>query len=337
MVATPHEETIVADDNVASSVIDDDDSALGGDAFSDSTSLKSSILKYREENGRTYHAYKDGAYALPNDEVENERLDLQHHLMLLTFDGKLHAAPLPEKLDRVFDVGCGTGIWSIEFADEHPETQVIGADLSPIQPSAVPPNVTFYVDDVEESWDYSAKFDFIFARFLTGSIRDWPKFFRQSYENINAGGVIELIDCIYPMASDDDTLSKDSALYKWSKMLLDAFTDMGSGLDSVLRYQEQLEEAGFVNVEVVKRKWPLNAWPKDPKYKQLGIWSFENGMNGLSGASLAAFTRPKSAGGLGWSAGEVELFLADVRKDLRNLKIHAYCHIWSVYATKPEQ
>lgn len=41
--------------------------------------------------------------------------DLQHHLMLLTFDGKLHAAPLPEKLDRVFDVGCGTGIWSIEF------------------------------------------------------------------------------------------------------------------------------------------------------------------------------------------------------------------------------
>ena len=42
--------------------------------------------------------------------------------------------------------------------------------------------MTFYVDDVEESWDYSAKFDFIFARFLTGSIRDWPKFFKQSYE-----------------------------------------------------------------------------------------------------------------------------------------------------------
>ncbi|KAJ4012296.1 hypothetical protein NW752_007970, partial [Fusarium irregulare] len=276
-------------------------------------------------------------YALPNDEVENERLDLQHHLMLLTFDGKLHAAPLPEKLDRVFDVGCGTGIWSIEFADEHPETQIIGADLSPIQPSAVPPNVTFYVDDVEESWDYSAKFDFIFVRFLTGSIRDWPKFFKQSYDNLEAGGVIELIDCIYPMTSDDDTLSKDSALYKWSKMLLDAFTAMGSGLDSALRYKDQLEEAGFTNVEVVKRKWPLNAWPKDPKYKQLGIWSYENGMNGLAAGSLAAFTRPKSQGGLGWSVQEVEVFLTDVRKDLKNLRIHAYCHIWSVYATKPDQ
>jgi hypothetical protein len=72
------------------------------------------------------------------------------------------------------------------------------------------------------------------------------------------------------MTSDDDTLSKDSALYKWSKMLLDAFTAMGSGLDSALRYKDQLEEAGFTNVEVVKRKWPLNSWPKDPKYKQLG-------------------------------------------------------------------
>nr|CEG04995.1 unnamed protein product [Fusarium clavum] len=160
----------------------DADSALGDDTGSDSTSLRSSILRYREENGRTYHAYKDGAYALPNDETENERLDLQHHLFLLTFDERLHAAPLPEALNRAFDAGCGTGIWAIEFADEHPECEVIGVDLSPIQPSAIPPNVSFYVDDLEESWDYSKKFDFVFARFLTGSIRDWPKFFSESFK-----------------------------------------------------------------------------------------------------------------------------------------------------------
>ncbi len=29
-------------------------------AASDTTSLMSSVLKYRHENGRTYHAYKDG-------------------------------------------------------------------------------------------------------------------------------------------------------------------------------------------------------------------------------------------------------------------------------------
>jgi hypothetical protein len=37
----------------------ENDSALGGESIASSTtSINSSILKYREENGRTYHAYK---------------------------------------------------------------------------------------------------------------------------------------------------------------------------------------------------------------------------------------------------------------------------------------
>jgi tRNA1(Val) A37 N6-methylase TrmN6 len=62
--------------------------------------------------------------------------DLQHHLFSLTFDGNLVVAPIPKEkvLHRVLDIGTGTGIWAIDFADEHPETQVLGVDLSPIQP-----------------------------------------------------------------------------------------------------------------------------------------------------------------------------------------------------------
>jgi hypothetical protein len=37
---------------------DDNDSSLGLELASSTTSIGSSILKYREENGRTYHAYK---------------------------------------------------------------------------------------------------------------------------------------------------------------------------------------------------------------------------------------------------------------------------------------
>jgi hypothetical protein len=32
-------------------------------------SARSSIYDYVEENGRTYHRYKEGKYYLPNDEV----------------------------------------------------------------------------------------------------------------------------------------------------------------------------------------------------------------------------------------------------------------------------
>jgi hypothetical protein len=48
---------------------------------------------------------KDGKYQYPNDETENDRLDLQHHLFSLTFDGKLFTAPIPKekRLHRVLD------------------------------------------------------------------------------------------------------------------------------------------------------------------------------------------------------------------------------------------
>lgn len=37
--------------------------------FSSTASLRSSILRSIEENGRKYHGYKDGKYLLPDDEV----------------------------------------------------------------------------------------------------------------------------------------------------------------------------------------------------------------------------------------------------------------------------
>jgi hypothetical protein len=53
-------------------VADDDALAAGAaldDTISDTTSIADSILAYRQENGRTYHAFKDGSYVLPNDKV----------------------------------------------------------------------------------------------------------------------------------------------------------------------------------------------------------------------------------------------------------------------------
>jgi predicted RNA methylase len=34
---------------------------------------------------------------------------------MLTFDNRLHCAPLKDSCKRVLDAGCGTGIWSIDF------------------------------------------------------------------------------------------------------------------------------------------------------------------------------------------------------------------------------
>lgn len=47
--------------------------------------------------------------------------------MLLTLNNKLGLAPphqTDSKVKRVLDVGTGTGIWAIDFGDEHPDATV---------------------------------------------------------------------------------------------------------------------------------------------------------------------------------------------------------------------
>ena len=54
------------------------------------------------------------AYFAPNDEAENNRLDMHHHLATLIIGGKLTTAPIGKNPQRILDVGCGTGIWCID-------------------------------------------------------------------------------------------------------------------------------------------------------------------------------------------------------------------------------
>lgn len=161
------------------------DSALGSDAQSALTqSLRESLLESVQENGRGYHRYKSAAagseWLVPEDEAEQDRLDLQHETWLFQFDGKLYNSPLKkEEVKNVLDLGTGTGIWAIDFADENPQAQVIGTDLSPIQPQYVPPNLKFEIDDFNADWTFSQKFDFIHARGVCATTNDYPRLMRQ--------------------------------------------------------------------------------------------------------------------------------------------------------------
>lgn len=53
----------------------------------------------------------------PNDEEEQDRMDLVHHIFGLALKGELFLAPIPEKPQRVLDLGTGTGIWAMDFAE----------------------------------------------------------------------------------------------------------------------------------------------------------------------------------------------------------------------------
>ncbi|KAE9574439.1 hypothetical protein CGMCC3_g9700 [Colletotrichum fructicola] len=174
-------------DLVPEEITDDNASEIGTGVASSTASVTSSVLSYREENGRKYHAYKEGKYTAPNDEQEQDRLDLQHNLFLLTFDNALGLAPPNQpnsNVQRVLDVGTGTGIWAIDFGEDHEGAEVLGIDLSHSMPEFVPPNVRFEIDDLDEEWTYSQPFDYIHTRGMNSCIADWRVFLTKVFDNL---------------------------------------------------------------------------------------------------------------------------------------------------------
>ncbi|KAB5518907.1 S-adenosyl-L-methionine-dependent methyltransferase [Coniochaeta sp. 2T2.1] len=204
--------------------IDSDDSdatsSLGDvNVASSSLSATSSVFEFVEKYGRTFHRYKEGKYYLPNDEQEQSRLDLQHALASRLLEGKLYLAPI-NRPNRVLDFGTGTGIWAIEFAEKHPESEVLGTDLSPIQPGYVPPNCHFEIDDAEDEYTYSYKFDYIHGRYICPFLADIPKLLRMIYDNLNPGGHVEIMETLMLMKAVDDSL-KGHPLQTWNTMMVE--------------------------------------------------------------------------------------------------------------------
>ncbi|KAF4862744.1 Secondary metabolism regulator LAE1 [Colletotrichum siamense] len=314
---------------------DDTRSEMGASIASSSTSLLSSLLEHRRENGRTYHRYKEGKYNMPNDEQELDRLDLIHNMCLMSLDDRLGLAPQCQEgatVGRVLDVGTGTGIWAIDFGDEHPEAEVLGVDLSATQPGHVPPNVRFEVDDIEDEWTFSRPFEYIHSRYMTSSISDWPKFLRKCYDNLEPGGSLELHETDIYTRSDDGSLKPEHALYKWAQFLMESSTKLGAAWIDPPKLKDLMIEAGFEGVSMSTYKWPTNTWPKDKKFKELGMWNHENFMQGVEGMSIAPFTRA-----LKWTPEEVAVFLIDVRKDGKDHSIHAYWPQYIFVGRKPEK
>ncbi|KAF4480907.1 Secondary metabolism regulator LAE1 [Colletotrichum fructicola Nara gc5] len=302
---------------------------------SSSTSVSSSLLEYRIENGRTYHRYKDGKYSWPNDEREAERLDMLHEIWIYTLDDRLGLAPPCDpnaKVGRVLDVGTGTGIWALDFGEEHPEAEVLGVDLSHTLPTFTLPNVAFEIDDLEEDWTYSKPFDYIHSRLLTSAVSDWKIYLTKCFENLTPGGWLELQEAdVWPF-SDDNTFPKDSAFARMAILLKEAAAKMGRPWFDLPSLKTMMLEVGFVDVRLKLHKWPINDWPNDQRYKNIGTWTYDNVTNGLEAMVMAPYTRA-----LEWTRNEVNIFLIDVRKDLKNRHFHAYYPVYVITGRKPEK
>lgn len=301
------------------------------DAEASTRSATSSIFNYEEAHGRTYHAFHSGQYYIPNDSSEIDRIEVKYHAVRLALHDTLYFAPIQDP-QTVLDVGTGTGLWCIDFADAHPSCTVKGIDLSPIQPSFVPPNCVFEIADADDDWSFSHKFDLIHTRIMNDfSLKSWPHFFAEAFEHLTPGGWVECQEFDYHRRSDDDSIGPDSKVRFWEEQLTIGFQRVGlqGGCDPELVVQQMLN-AGFINVQLKIFKLPIGPWAKDPILKEAGLCGLVNLLDGMYGLSAKLFIDV-----LGYSREELELLLMECRKELRLKKVHAYYPVFIILGQKP--
>ncbi|KAH6694381.1 S-adenosyl-L-methionine-dependent methyltransferase [Leptodontidium sp. MPI-SDFR-AT-0119] len=349
-----HAETAIGPDAYVDS---DLDSAVELDRSS-TTTLSSAVFESDERYGR---GYRKGKYLLPNDEQEQKRLDLQDDLFSLTLSGRLHLVRLPATY-RALDICTGTGIWSVNFANEHPDVGVYGVDLSSIQPTwcacslllfsnklivfRIPRNCMFQIYDLSLPWTFEFLFDFIHGRMLFCSFSDPLHVFREAFKALTAGGVIEMQDLIFEFRSFDGSL-EGSTLETWAKKVKEAFGSKGIDLTSASRYRNYLEAVGFEDIQQQEFFWPVGTWPNNQDFKTLDTWSNDqvktlgslcraNILDMLFAISIVPLTEHQPEHQQhSMSEEEVQLLLARVQEDLLDPKIHAYLQIVVVHGRKP--
>lgn len=107
-------------------------------------------------------------------------------------------------------------------------------------------------------------------------------------------------------------------------------TTIGRNLCDGPNWTQHLKDAGFVDITEHKLLVPVSPWARGKKNKLLGAISLQNMTEGVASMSTAPFTRM-----LGWSQERLEVFLVQVRDDLKSKGIHAYGVVYFITGRKP--
>ncbi|KAF9777151.1 hypothetical protein IL306_004568, partial [Fusarium sp. DS 682] len=144
-----------------------------------------------------------------------------------------------------------------EFADRHPNAEIIGTDLSPCQPEWVPPNVRFEIDDAALDWTWEPnQFDFIHIRYIFGAIKDWSALFSEAYRCCVPGGWVQSAEADVEFRCDDGTIDKEPNLKLYKKLFEEGGKILGNPFFVYEQQVQGFKDAGFEDITTVDYKVP---------------------------------------------------------------------------------
>ncbi|KAF5578262.1 mRNA 3 end-processing YTH1 [Fusarium pseudocircinatum] len=317
----------------AGSITDDQESdASWSSRVSCTTSLTTSIFVSVAINGRTYQG-AEAQYWAPMDQLSLDMMEILYYVTFFALDSKLYLAPLERgHVSNVLDIGTGTGLWAIDFADDFPEANVTGTDISSIQPDWVPPNLQFEIDDFTKKWIFEAGRDFIHMRFLGGSVSDWRHLYENAFITTKSGGWIETHEFNPEFHSQNESIVDGSAIARWGTIFEEGCKRLGTSfipLPSDVQ-AKHLEAVGFVDIQSRIIKVPIGSWPKERNLKNIG---------GLAKMSITGDIQ----GWVGfmahiceWKNSDIEDYCVQLSKELASTTAQLFYYQQIVWGRKPE-
>lgn len=156
--------------------------------------------------------------------IEHDRLDTQASCIVEMIGGKPFLGirqPLVAG-SKAVDLGCGTGVATMQLASMFTAAQVYGVDLSPVPEASrrvTPDNATFVTGNVlamEENYalqDVLAprSVNYLFGRMLFLGINDWRTYFGTAAASLRPGAILEHqdLDWRFYRAGSSTCLSDD--------------------------------------------------------------------------------------------------------------------------------
>jgi hypothetical protein len=106
---------------------------------------------------------------------------------------------------------------------------------------------------------------------------------------------------------------------------------MGMDVQAPLSWHRHLQEAGFIDIHSKWTNWPIGTWARGKRNKELGRLAYMDFYDAMP-TGVPIFQKI-----LGYTAEEVQVLLAEARKEFRDQKVHLYQQACFTYARKPEE
>lgn len=186
---------------------------------------------------------------------------------------------------KAVDVGCGTGIATIQIAQKLPHTKIYGIDITPIPENVqrmAPSNVAWAVGNIlNVDWNQPGDdtmsreiftpggIDYVFGRMLFLGINNWPRYFSTVYDTLKPGGIVEHqdLDWKFYRVGTSKCLS-DS--WEWHRKVVQATEQTGLSTHAGSEAATVMRSAGLEVISTQEFEFSFVPSSKTPNSEAMG-------------------------------------------------------------------